>query len=46
MRRTIGGASGAPLPQAWLRIRLSCSLRVFEAGMTRLAKAPKPVLMP
>ncbi len=46
MRRTIAAGSGAPVPQAWLRIRLSCSLRVCDAGITLLAKAPNPVLMP
>src|SRR6266566_2024159 len=46
MARTASMASGSPTPEAWLRIRLSCSWRMRSAGMRTWASLPNPVVTP
>ncbi len=44
--RTTSRSTSAPVPAAWLRIRLCCSWTRSSAGMWRRASAPKPVETP
>ena len=44
--RTTPGASGAPTPAAWLRIRLTWSASSRSGAMRTFASLPNPVLMP
>src|SRR5437667_406020 len=44
--RTASSDSGSPTPEAWLRIRLSCSRPRSAAGMRTWASLPKPVVTP
>src|SRR5258708_824645 len=44
--RTASTGSGSPTPDAWLRMRLSCSWRSWSGGMRTWASLPKPVLTP
>ena len=44
--RTASSESGSPTPDAWLRIRFSCSWRARSGGIRTCASFPKPVVTP
>src|SRR5437016_2410063 len=44
--RTASTDSGSPTPEAWLRIKLSCSWRARSGGIRTCASFPKPVVTP
>jgi hypothetical protein len=44
--RTASTGSGSPTPEAWLRIRFSCSSRAWSGLIRTWASLPNPVFTP